>query len=125
MPQRTEASMCLIIDDFLGDEAWSEVWTPFQFAALAPVTGTAGAWKTDDGTPLSGDVLVTPPRDQGLRAPGEQPGRFPSGTALDHVLAEVLGGAPHTVTPVRAAAGSNVRASISGFHPREPIADEA
>ena len=52
----------------------------------APVTRTAGAWKIDDGTPLGGDVIVTPPRDEELCAPGERPGRFPSGTALDHVL---------------------------------------
>ena len=220
----------LVIDDFLDDEAWSEVWTLFQFADLAPVTRTAGAWKVGDGTPLGGDVIVTPPRDAELSAPGEQPGRFPSGTALDHVLAEVLGqaaalesvvgddwahvtarpyvypagsalswhgddsahytgafiyyahpywnahwggelllaetapgeelpimahrfddeaysaalmdrgagrfimpkpnrlvvlgSAPHMVTPVRAAAGSNVRASISGFFLRDPVADQ-
>ena len=36
----------------------------------------------------------------------------------------VLGGAPHMVAPVRAAAGSNVRATVSGFFLREPLADE-
>ena len=32
-----------------------------------------------------------------------------------------LGGAPHMVTPVRPAAGSSVRASVSGFFLREPL----
>jgi hypothetical protein len=220
----------LIIDDFLDEEAWTEVWTMLQFVDLAPVARTAGAWKVDDGAPLGGDAIVTPPRDAALGEPGERPDRFPSGTALDHVLAEVLGiaaslasivgtewahvtarpyvypaggalswhgddsdhytgafiyyahphwnahwggelllaetdpedelpimahrfddesysaallergegrfimpkpnrlvvlgSAPHMVSPVRAAAGSNVRASISGFFLREPLADE-
>jgi len=218
-----------IIDDFLDDEAWTEVWTMLQFAELAPVARTAGAWKLDDGAPLGGDAIVTPPRNAELGAAGERPGRFPSGTALDHVLGAVLGhaesfapvvgtdwahvtartyvypagsalswhgddtahytgafiyyahphwnahwggellladvdpaddlpimahrfddeayseallemgegrfimpkpnrlvvlgSAPHMVTPVRAAAGANVRASVSGFFLREPISD--
>ncbi|MHC4923730.1 MAG: 2OG-Fe(II) oxygenase [Planctomycetota bacterium] len=81
----------LIFDDFLDEEAWNEVWTLFQFTELAPVTRTAGAWKLDDGLPLGGDAMVTPPREAELGEPGEHAGRFPGGTALDHVLAEVLG----------------------------------
>ena len=220
----------VVIDDFLDEDAWTEVWTMFQFADLAPVSRTAGAWKLGDGVPLGGDVIVTPARDADLPEPGEQPGMFPSGTALDLVLASVLGhadelapvvgdgwahvtarpyvypagsalswhgddsahytgafiyyahphwnahwggellladvdpddelpimahrfddeaysaalmahgagrfvmpkpnrlvvlgNAPHMVTPVRAAAGSNVRASISGFFLREPVAGD-
>ncbi len=220
----------VVIDDLLDEEAWTEVWSLFQVVDLAPVTRTAGAWKTDDGAPLGGDAIVTPPRDAELSAPGERPDRFPSGTALDHVVGAVLGlveslapvvgtewahvtarpyvypagsalswhgddtahytgafiyyahprwnahwggellladvdphddlpimahrfddeeyseallahgagrfvmpkpnrlvvlgNAPHMVAPVRAAAGSNVRASVSGFFLREPIAND-
>ncbi|MEM9380022.1 MAG: 2OG-Fe(II) oxygenase [Planctomycetota bacterium] len=222
----------LVLDDFLDEEAWTDVWTMFQLTDLAPVTRTAGAWKLDDGVPLGGDEVVTPPRDAEFGAPGERPGRFPAGTALDHVLEAVLGhagsfaplvgtdwshvtarayvyptgsglawhgddsavytgayiyyahprwnahwggellvaevpeeeraelpimghrfddegysdallasgegrfvmprpnrlvvlgGAPHMVAPVRAAAGSSVRATVSGFFLREPLADD-
>ncbi|MEM1450297.1 MAG: 2OG-Fe(II) oxygenase [Planctomycetota bacterium] len=222
----------LVLDDFLDEEAWTDVWTMFQFTDLAPVTRTAGAWKLDDGVPLGGDEVVTPPRDAELGASGARGDRFPSGTALDRVLEAilgqaatfaplvgadwahvtarayvypagsglawhgddsavytgafiyyahprwnahwggellvadveddaredlpimghrfddeaysdallergegrfvmprpnrlvVLGDAPHMVAPVRAAAGSNVRATVSGFFLREPLADE-
>ncbi|MEM6674748.1 MAG: 2OG-Fe(II) oxygenase [Planctomycetota bacterium] len=80
----------LIIDDLLDDEAWTEVWTMFQFADLAPVTRTAGAWKLDDGVPLGGDEIVTPARDAELGAAGARSGVFPSGTALDRVVEAVL-----------------------------------
>ena len=53
----------LVLDDFLDEEAWTDVWTMFQFTDLAPVTRTAGAWKLDDGVPLGGDEIVTPARD--------------------------------------------------------------
>ena len=80
----------LIVDDFLDEAAWTEVWTHFQFADLAPVTRTAGAWKLGDGVPLGGDELVTPARDEEL---SDEPveGRFPSGTALDRVVEALLG----------------------------------
>ena len=81
----------LVIDDFLDEEAWTDVWSMFQFSDLAPVTRTAGAWKFDDGAPMGGDEIVTPPRDADLETGDGQPGQFPSGTALDHVLAAVLG----------------------------------
>ena len=32
-----------VIDDFLDEEAWSEVWTHFQFTELLPVSRTRGA----------------------------------------------------------------------------------
>ena len=79
----------LVLDDFLDEEAWTEVWTMFQFVELAPVARTAGAWKADDGAPLGGDAIVTPARDAELGEPGADPARFPSGTALDHVLAHL------------------------------------
>lgn len=215
----------LVVDDLLDEEAWSEVWTHFQFADMAPVSRTKGAWKLDDGVPLGSDEIVTPARDAELAHDPERPHVFPSGTALDHVLGAVLeraadfseligdewrhvtarayayprgsalswhgddsavytgayifyahphwnahwggellladgardagvmahrfddedysaalmergaghfvmpkpnrlvvlGDAPHAVTPVRDAAGSNVRATVSGFFLREPI----
>ena len=53
------SSEVLIVDDFLDEEAWTEVWTHFQFADLSPVSRTAGAWKLGDGVPLGGDEIVT------------------------------------------------------------------
>ena len=76
----------VVIDDFLEEDAWTEVWTMFQVAELVPVSRTAGAWKLGDGVPLGGEVIVTRPRDVELPEPGEEPGTFPSGSALDHVL---------------------------------------
>lgn len=83
----------LIVDDLLDEDAWTEVWTMFQFSDLAPVTRTGGAWKLDDGVPFGGDEIVTPARDAELGEPGATPGTYPSGTALDLVLEAVLGAA--------------------------------
>lgn len=80
-----------VIDDLLDEEAWTDVWTMFQFADLSPVTRTKGAWKLDDGVPYGGQEIVTPPRDEELTEPA--PNTFPSGTALDHVIEAVLGAA--------------------------------
>ena len=88
MPDPTHG--VLIVDDFLDEDAWTEVWTHFQFADLAPVTRTAGAWKLGDGVPLGGDEIVTPARDAEL-SDGAVAGRFPSGTALDRVVEALLG----------------------------------
>lgn len=79
-----------VIDDFLDEDAWSDVWTMFQFAELAPVTRTRGAWKLDDGVPLGGDEVVTPPRDVELAHDPERPDVYPSETALDHVITGLL-----------------------------------
>ena len=83
----------LIIDDFLTEEAWSDVWSFFQFADLAPVSRTRGAWKLDDGVPLGSDEIITPLRDAELVHNPERPDLFPSETALDHVVAGLLGDA--------------------------------
>lgn len=80
----------LIVDDLLDEDAWTDVWTMFQFTDLSPVTRTGGAWKLDDGTPLGGEEIVTPPRDEELTTTPDE-GTFPSGTALDHVVEAVLG----------------------------------
>ena len=79
-----------IVDDLLDEEAWTEVWSHFQFADLAPVSRTAGAWKLDDGQALGGDEVVTPARDAAIGQPGEEPGVYPSGTAIDRVMEAVL-----------------------------------
>ncbi|NVB41308.1 2OG-Fe(II) oxygenase [Pseudenhygromyxa sp. WMMC2535] len=63
-----------VVDDFLDDDAWSELWTDLQFAPLRSVTRTSGAWKLDDGVPLGGDELCLAPKER-------------SGTPIDHVLA--------------------------------------
>lgn len=82
-----------IVDDLLDEDAWTAVWTMFQFADLSPVTRTAGAWKLDDGVPFGGDEIVTPAREAEVGKPGAIPGTYPSGTALDLVLEAVLGAA--------------------------------
>ncbi|MEL6428652.1 MAG: 2OG-Fe(II) oxygenase [Planctomycetota bacterium] len=80
-----------IFDDVLDEEEWTRLWSWLQVCELNPVTRTAGAWKLDDGVPLGGEEIVTPPRDAELAEPGAEPGTFPSGTPLDAVLAAVLG----------------------------------
>ena len=81
----------LIVDDFLDEDEWSDVWSMLQFTELAPVSRTKGAWKLDDGVPLGSDEIVTPPRDAELAHDPEKPHLFPSETALDHVVAGILG----------------------------------
>lgn len=197
-----------VVDDFLDEEAWTALWTDFQFTELHPVSRSLGAWKLDDGVPLGGDELVTARADtpeghplaqlvaavtadeellQGVVADdwdrvSVRPYVYPQGTSLswhvdDHelyagafvyyahphwnahwggelLIAEtegdelpvmayrfetedyserllesgagrfvmpkpnrlvLLGGAPHMVSRVSAAAGASVRASVSGF----------
>lgn len=48
----------VVVDDFLDEESWTDVWNEFQFMPLHPVTRTLGAWKLDDGVPLGGDAVV-------------------------------------------------------------------
>ncbi len=79
-----------IIDDFLEEEDQIALWTEFQFAELRPVTRTLGAWKLDDGVPLAGQEVVTPPRDEELAHDPNRPDRFPSNTALDAVILTLL-----------------------------------
>ena len=79
-----------IIDDFLDEEDWAALWTEFQFAELHPVSRTVGAWKLDDGVPLGGAEVVTPPRDAELAHDPEQPQLYPSETAIDSVITNLL-----------------------------------
>ncbi len=75
-----------LFDDLLDEEAWAEVWSYFQFEALAPVTRTEGAWKLQDGQPFAGpDFHVLP---EGADA-GDLEGVYPTETPLDY-LAECL-----------------------------------
>ena len=53
-----------VIDDFLDEETWTQVWSDFQFLQLHPVTRTLGAWKLDDGVPLGGEEIVMPREPQ-------------------------------------------------------------
>ncbi|HPF13391.1 MAG: 2OG-Fe(II) oxygenase [Planctomycetes bacterium] len=80
----------VVLDDFLDEEEWTELWTAFQYMELHPVARTAGAWKLEDGTPLGGQEIVTPMRDDPLVPDPENPWRYPSGTALDLVLSALL-----------------------------------
>ena len=67
-----------VIDDFLDEREWTELWSHFQFAELHPVTRTRGAWKLDDGVPLGGEEVRT----------GSD--SYPSGTPIDHVIRALL-----------------------------------
>jgi hypothetical protein len=72
-----------VVDDFLAPDAWTEIWTHFQFVELLPVTRSLGAWKLDDGVPLGGHEIVTDGRDlDGLRS---------GGTPINHVVEALLG----------------------------------
>ncbi|MEM7517607.1 MAG: hypothetical protein AAF368_11885, partial [Planctomycetota bacterium] len=79
-----------IIDNFLSEEEWTALWTEFQFAELAPISRTAGAWKLEDGVPLGGQEIVTPTRDEELLHDPSQPQRYPSNTAIDGVISALL-----------------------------------
>lgn len=81
----------LVIDDFLDTDDWTDLWSALQVADLAPVSRTKGAWKLDDGVPLGSEEIITPERSNELRHDPARPHVFPSETALDHVLAGVLG----------------------------------
>ena len=79
-----------VIDDFLNEEEWGALWTEFQFMELNPVSRTVGAWKLNDGIPLGGDQIVTPTKDQELVHDPEQPLVYPTQTAIDAVISNLL-----------------------------------
>jgi len=79
-----------IIDDFLEEAEWAALWTEFQFMELHPVTRTVGAWKLQDGAPLGGLEIVTPDRDAELVHNPDDPHLFPSETATDAVITNLL-----------------------------------
>jgi len=74
-----------VVDDFLDGEAWTEVWTHFQFVELLPVSRMAGAWKLDDGAPLGGHEIVSPGREP---RPADEPDRSPIDRVVDAILAQ-------------------------------------
>jgi hypothetical protein len=71
-----------VVDDFLAEDVWTEIWTHFQFVELLPVTRSLGAWKLDDGVPLGGHEIVTEGRGLDARRPG--------GTPIDHLIDALL-----------------------------------
>jgi hypothetical protein len=71
-----------IVDDFLDEEAWTKLWTAFQFMNLLPVTRSSGAWKLDDGVPLAGEEQVVE-RSEPARASGSS---SPLAPLLEQVL---------------------------------------
>ena len=79
-----------ILDDFLDEDDWTALWTEFQFMDLLPVSRTVGAWKLGDGVPLGGTAITTPPRDQELVHDPAQPELYPSNTAIDAVITNLL-----------------------------------
>ena len=70
-----------IVDDFLDEQAWTALWSDFQFTELLPVTRTLGAWKLDDGVPLGGQEIVLP-RQQQPKQPEPSP--------LEQLVAAIL-----------------------------------
>lgn len=86
----------LVIDDVLDEEAWSEVWTYFQFEDLTPTTRTDGAWRLEDGQVLAGPEFhgaspwLAPEREAALQDVFED-ALYPTGAPPDHLL-EVLRG---------------------------------
>jgi Rps23 Pro-64 3,4-dihydroxylase Tpa1-like proline 4-hydroxylase len=82
VPATIEHPHFRVIDDFLAEDEWTQVWTHFQFVELLPVTRSLGAWKLDDGVPLAGHEILTDGRDpNALRR---------SDTAIDHVVEALL-----------------------------------
>lgn len=77
----------VVLDDFLDEDGWSQVWTHFQFEQLLPVTTTEGAWKLEDGQPLAGPEFHSPPREEGYPSPE---GTYPTGTGLDPFIERLL-----------------------------------
>jgi len=47
-----------VVDDFLSEPSWTQLWSAFQFMDLLPISRSRGAWKLDDGVPLAGDECV-------------------------------------------------------------------
>jgi hypothetical protein len=79
-----------VIDEFLDEDQWTEVWSHFQFLELLPVTRSRGAWKLDDGVPLGGHELTTDDRDPKARHDPARPQRYPSQTPIDRVVHALL-----------------------------------
>lgn len=90
MADHVQKSTLTIIDNFLEEEDQVALWTELQFTELHPVARTVGAWKLDDGVPLGGREIVTPPRDEELIHDPARPQRYPSNTALDAVITTLL-----------------------------------
>ncbi len=53
-----------VVDDFLDEESWTQLWTAYQFMDLLPVTRSSGAWKLDDGVPLAGKEAIVGRREE-------------------------------------------------------------
>jgi len=84
----------LVLDDVLDDQAWSEVWTYFQFEDLAPTTRTDGAWRLQDGDVFAGPEFHAAhpdlPPDRAAELEDSFGGAlFPTDAPPDHLL-EVL-----------------------------------
>lgn len=107
MKEILKAPGLLVMDDVLDEDAWSEVWTYFQFEDLAPTTRTDGAWRLEDGDVLAGPEFhgAAPWVDAAREAELEEAfddALFPTGAPPDHLL-EVLRGLADAgeLTPVR------------------------
>ncbi|PRP92345.1 hypothetical protein ENSA5_49760 [Enhygromyxa salina] len=90
MPSTIDHPSFRVIDDFLDEDAWTEVWSHFQFVDLLPVTRSRGAWKLDDGVPLGGQEIRTHGRDPAARHDDADPHRYPSETPIDRVIHALL-----------------------------------
>ena len=79
-----------IIDNFLSEEAWTALWSSYQFMDLSPVTRTVGAWKLDDGVPLGGQEQVLERVAKPTKKKAATPGAHdaPTRALLEQVLAQ-------------------------------------
>lgn len=77
-----------VIDDFLDEDAWTALWSEFQFMDLLPVTRSLGAWKLDDGVPLGGHEVVIP--KLGLTRPTDSESAREESSPLEQLVAAVL-----------------------------------
>jgi hypothetical protein len=84
VPATIEHPHFRVVDDFLPEDEWTQVWTHFQFVELLPVTRSLGAWKLDDGVPLAGHEIVT----NGRNAP--ERGARPDDEGAIHLVVEAL-----------------------------------
>ena len=90
-----ETEQFVVYDDVLDEDAWSALWTYFQFEELLPVTVTEGAWKLEDGQPMAGPEFHSPPRRDGYDQPE---GTYPTDTGVGGLI-EALVSIQDRLTP--------------------------
>ncbi len=80
-----KTSQVAVVDDFLSDESWNEVWKFLQHTIYIPVTegGWNGAWRLDDGPVMRGPSIAYGDIEQAEH-------RYPTNMAIDLLLKALL-----------------------------------